>query len=91
MHDESKENRMSCTVNVLVRAEPQADEKGTAATPTPAQLCRGCRCIVVPPVCCMWPTESTQTHRFQLSKSWDKCGDECLIPLSLKAVIQPFF
>uniref|UniRef100_A0A8D0UWE5 Dedicator of cytokinesis 5 n=1 Tax=Sus scrofa TaxID=9823 RepID=A0A8D0UWE5_PIG len=38
MHDESKENRMSCTVNVLVRATPPGTARGQClATPTPHQ------------------------------------------------------
>lgn len=35
MHDESKENRMSCTVNVLVRACSLGWRVGTAKPPTP--------------------------------------------------------
>ena len=33
MHDESKENRMSCTVNVLVRATPLGWREGSARPP----------------------------------------------------------
>lgn len=33
MHDESKENRMSCTVNVLVGAKPLGWREGTAGLP----------------------------------------------------------
>lgn len=33
MHDESKENRMSCTVNVLVGAKPLGWQEGSAGLP----------------------------------------------------------
>uniref|UniRef100_A0A8D0T0J8 Dedicator of cytokinesis 5 n=1 Tax=Sus scrofa TaxID=9823 RepID=A0A8D0T0J8_PIG len=46
MHDESKENRMSCTVNVLVRATPPGTARGQClATPTPHQAWSDKPCV----------------------------------------------